>query len=858
MANRTDNFNRANGALSGSTPSGGGGAWAVGGSANWQISSNAVLLSNNVDGVAVIQANAPSVAVQATIVGGAGYKGVLLRGSSDGLNGIFVTAGTDGKSYLGTITAGTASFSNPFGANATGLGWTAGDVMKVEDTGSAVTLFRNGSQVKQWTDNGSNGLATYRIASDYCGVYSNGNGTGSLDDFSTTAITSFSVDRSNVLCGSSGTTVVTLTGSGTSWTGSPFSLSATQTGWTIASQNVISATSATVTLNRGTGTGTITISDGGTTQNVTATNTATAATGNSNTAATWDVKEVPSDGNIIAVPNGVTLTVDASLTIGTSPSDQTTFVVTASGTGSITVADGVTFKVRGNLQVDNGTLQVGTGSTGGAILEMDASQAGTPATTYKLNVGASTKTSSRLKTRGTTGTNAEIRSNASGGNAYITVFDGLCDLQDATITRIGDGTNDCFSLSVNSATTGTHTFTRVTWSACGRFNTTSTVPAAMGLTFDLCRMLSGVNATDLRVICTAPSGAPSRHADQCSFGNAVTRNTAGAFLVTRCMLDNSIGDDTAGAWVAGMLEDNLVRITSLSGTGLIGVAISGDADGNYFLADGGTDNPHIVLPRNTGAQQTLSNAIVEYTSTTITDGGNWFYGGGDWIITNCITIPGVNTDSPGSVTFPSPTCRIRHCTLYSTQGSGGVLIGDGGSSAGVHPEIRDTIFWVRNGETGKAVTEIPTTADNTVTPSGCHYNGLVNLTAPVYGGHYPTTQPGANDVSITTAPGVLPFVDATRNIATWAVVRGSTGSTYADKVADARTFLRNDPTLVAGLIQYIFDGFATTESQFHNTASDGTDRGAAGYTAPGTIRGRPSIMSGGNLSNVGILTGGRL
>jgi len=57
-------------------------------------------------------------------------------------------------------------------------------------------------------------------------------------------------------------------------------------------------------------------------------------------------------------------------------------VVTLSG-GNLTVATGIAFTVRGNFSVGGKTLTLNAGST----FEMDASQAATPTTNYRINLG---------------------------------------------------------------------------------------------------------------------------------------------------------------------------------------------------------------------------------------------------------------------------------------------------------------------------------------------------------------------------------------------------------------------------------------------------------------------------------------
>ena len=71
-----------------------------------------------------------------------------------------------------------------------------------------------------------------------------------------------SVTPSTVPANHSGTITLAVVGSGTSWTGSPFSLSSCPTGTSLSSQSVTSTTATTLNVVTGSGTGSCTISDG--------------------------------------------------------------------------------------------------------------------------------------------------------------------------------------------------------------------------------------------------------------------------------------------------------------------------------------------------------------------------------------------------------------------------------------------------------------------------------------------------------------------------------------------------------------------------------------------------------------------
>lgn len=489
MPTRTDNFNRADGDLNGSTPSDAGAAWTSSGANVFQVSSNQCISSGGGTKYAYLEASAADVDIECTFVSvNASNQGLLARFVDASnywflyvLNNYFHLC----KRVAGSNTDPVASFDSQT--------FSASDVIKIRASGSSWTVYVNGVSKFTTTD------AAHNTATKH-GLYNDAGGGMQVDAFSITpvVVTSLTADRDNVLCGS-GTVVISLVGVGTSWAGSPFSLSGAPTGWSIASQNVTSTTTATVTLNKGSGTGAFTVADGTLSDTLTATNTAAAvATGNWGTAATWDVIESPTSGNHATNTGGYTVTIAATASIGSSPSDTTTNVLTATGTGGYTVADGVTFTVKGNVSIDNGTLQIGTGSTGGAILEFSAASAGTPATRYQCVIGGNTKTSSKFMARGISSSPAQLRSNAGGGNAQVVVTDGQYDVQYLTLTRMGDNddTHDSLNLAFTTPGTPTHTFTSMIVNAgCGRVRVAGSMGAGIGLDLTNCtfKELTGAN-----------------------------------------------------------------------------------------------------------------------------------------------------------------------------------------------------------------------------------------------------------------------------------------------------------------------------------------------------------------------------
>lgn len=175
MASFSDNFNRADGAL--------GSNWStVTGRSALQIASNAVNAASVAWCAARVATGAATIGndqyAQATIanVGAFDYVGVLVRVDGSG-NGYGVHI--DGRSGIATNSIFKMTAGGVTGYLGTGsLTVSAGDVLRLEMSGSTLTLKKNGATVDTATD------ATY--ASGQPGILSDYGNTnvGILDDFS--------------------------------------------------------------------------------------------------------------------------------------------------------------------------------------------------------------------------------------------------------------------------------------------------------------------------------------------------------------------------------------------------------------------------------------------------------------------------------------------------------------------------------------------------------------------------------------------------------------------------------------------------------------------------------------------------
>lgn len=840
MANRSDDFNRADSSSSLGTPSDGGSAWSAL-SGTWGISSNQGYCPTLSSGsaYAVLECGSPGAEVQVTVATRSGI-GLVVRCSD--INNLYVlVVATSGYNFYRRQAGSFTEIGNS-GTSADG------DVVKIRCEGDTLTVYRNGSAIITPSAQSFNNTATKH------GLYCQ-NTAARVDDWSSTDLAATAYSVSGPSSGRSGkpSTYFTVTPNG------PVSGDVTVTPsdggdggtFTPSTVTIPDGTAAAQTFTytaASTGAKTISFSDdGGLTDpsNHSYTANATAAytsgqTGDWDAVTTWNGAGPPTTGDTATVAAGHTVTVDTSESVGNSPAEGNT-VLTVAATATLLVTNQLV--VKGDLS-NSGTVQVGTGSAG-AVLEFDASGASSPSSqNYRYYGAAST---ALFVTAGTGASRSTVRSNAGGGNAYCAAANNgsTFDWEYTDFLRIGDATNDLVSNTIITnpgSATVQMAAADCTFTACGRIATGNSLQQNSGLSFVRCKFLSGAHAThDLRVTQTARGGGVVRALNQCSLEKRLFFDP-GALDITQCYLGDEYDTSASTFWEAGQFDDNVVRVTSLSGGGVIGVGLRGDSDGCYFLADAGTDNPHIVLPRDTGEANTFSNAVIEYTRTFSTDAGNAFYGDGEWTMTGVIVIPAANPsnaarDCAGSVTFAAAgTCKVVHCTLFSPSINGGILVGDGGSAPGVYPEVMSNIFWVPTSLTGeKSVYTLGgDTTDDAVTPTGCVYNGHLNMDANPYQGNWPTTQPGANDAALSATDPASVFVDPARNIATWAVARGSVGAAYLDRVADALGYLLNDPTTVPDLIAHVRAGFVVKYSAWRTAAHDGTVLGAVQDAPPST------------------------
>jgi hypothetical protein len=542
------------------------------------------------------------------------------------------------------------------------------------------------------------------------------------------------------------------------------------------------------------------------------------ATGNwsSGGQTTWNQVGVPGNGDTVIIGTGHAITVNVNTTVGHSPgASDATAAVLVNTTGTLTVAAGIVFTVRGDLKLNDTTLTLAAGS----VLEFDASAAGTPSTArYVLQIGTgSGQTNVNCLVNGTSGSRCTIRSNAGGANARV--IDGgfsrggqitatFCDF-----TRLGDSANSGWAFWGD--TLATFSWTSCVADACGP------IVLSTGLRHDATFILDsvtfknsvGTKCASIGVIDALTTGA-----------RQITGTVFDKTIDTLCQTDFTITNTVfydgfqAVSGVPTLFSGNLLRISAQPT-----LSVPGSLAACYVLMDHSTANPHGIGP-NQNVDYVIDGCAFEYTGTD---------GTGDCIlpgepgsahtttVTHCLALPNAGGNNSGTLVTlggnANLTVSITHNTYFT--GIQGVAVGETyAGRAGLLSAFKNNLAWDTSAR-GYKLYDSPSDneVNDLVAAANCDYNGGWNLLAGNNGKGYNDQEfssgnPGDHDVS-----GDPQFVDATRNIAKWDLSLGGAGT-----VANALTELRkrndaagyNASYTIAALLTYVRAGFAPQSSSY--------------------------------------------
>ena len=411
---------------------------------------------------------------------------------------------------------------------------------------------------------------------------------------------------------------------------------------------------------------------------------------------TWNEVGVPGNGDTVTMTHAVA--VDTNTIVGTSPSDSTTYVITLNAGGVLTVNDGVTFTVRGNVSCAAATapaIKVGTGSTGGSQWIFDPTQASTrTAAAYKINFVSG----SYAEITGVSGNKAvfkTLRTNGDEAQAFTVGVSGNYGIRKAYFCDFSDiGNSSTTGISNTMASAGLNSDIQdCTFTRCGTVFVSANGNGTGTVQFLRCKFTS--------------TNASSNKAIDMRFNNA---KTTGTRAIIGCDFDYT---PTVTSPTNMTLQYNTIRTSSSTLNAAASTTwdlfdsnvVRGATSSTYFTAIGSMSNCYLVADY-TGTNPHHLNLSGTYTSGVTLDGLIFHapgatLGDGDCILTptpptagtaithtvkRCMTLPGSSNYGPGCLLTHfanSGTCSkfsFEHNTIF-TGGINGLNVGENGSSA---------------------------------------------------------------------------------------------------------------------------------------------------------------------------------
>lgn len=561
-----------------------------------------------------------------------------------------------------------------------------------------------------------------------------------------------------------------------------------------------------------------------------------AQAGNWSATATWTGGVVPTTGDTVTIAHAVTL--DQDVTIGTSPNDTTTNVLTINSSITFTLGTGRSLTLRGNIgQNSNCALVMQAGSS---ITFDNSSSGGSPS--YGFN-GANVY---YLTVNGTSGSRCSIsaiagqtfRFSVAWWNSQVT----YCD-----ITRAAASTLNMFDGN-------THNWSYVTWTSCGLIELSNTAPRNI----TRCIWLSTTGSSGS--VKLNNTGSSLKTFTLCSVDKLVT-HIGSSWTVANCVFAGGVST-SAGA--SGVFRSNFVsQDGSLNGGN--GARFDMSPLRCYFVVQNETGNPHFIQPMALAGSTSVQQCVFESQSPDLIDTGDCvlliganFSGANTATVRNNIVLrsgySGATVSSGCLITSYSDSVATEHIladhntaniddsVLPAVLKRGSIAVAEAADGAANQvSSLKSNVFFGTTGTQGYVAERIQGAVDGIIKPSGADYNCRHNLSAGNNGRGYHdrANSPGQDlwttgnaDGSDASAAGVdnnqivadPQFYDSARNVAAWSVARGY-GSGYAAGV----TALQADPSRVVDLINYIFEGYSPTNSTLRTAAHDGGCVGAANF-----------------------------
>jgi len=538
--------------------------------------------------------------------------------------------------------------------------------------------------------------------------------------------------------------------------------------------------------------------------------------------ATWGGSGPPGIGDTATIAH--TVNVDANTTVGTSPNDNTTAVITINSSKTLVITNGFTLTIRGNLAIATSTLTLNAGA--GIVFDNSAS-GGSPV--YKLT-GASVPT---LNCNGTSGSHCSL--SCISGQTWI-----LGQSWTALTATYTDFTRMA-SQSVTGFSTGANVFTHCTWTSCAEIGF---VGGAGSLTLTDNIFTNSVAASSFNL--NYNSAGTTRILTR-NIADGLMTYQAGTFTVTSNCLGNGI-ICVAGATFASC-RNNLLGINGANGS-----LFTDSIERNYFTTSGTGGNPHWVQPNAKIHDSSFNQNIFDSNQPDVVDGGDVFLcmtsstsGGFQVIGNNNIVLPSSATNTSGTLvtlydagsTFLSQWNRNTCNANMTTTAAGRLGVVDlAEANTGFAGQIsvwKSNVGWGSSASQNYLVQRQTGNVKDIMTAVGADYNWTYNLSVGDNFRGYDDRAANntlwtagdaiATGVDVHQGTGNPQFYDSARNLPKWCFDRGYGTQTYTN----ALTVIQNDLTKIPDLINYVFEGFRPQNLAMRNAANDGGCVGAANF-----------------------------